>query len=97
MSEKEDKTTQQVVVRRSPKFLSFMMVGIVVGVLAALIITFAFPNNSEYTLTQIFGFMVLITGTIGATLGLIFALIFDRYFSKHLTKALAEKTEINPN
>ena len=94
MSNSEKVTTEQVVVRRSPKFLTFMIVGIILGIIAALIITFAIPNTSEFSLTQIFGFMLLITGTIGGTLGLIFALIFDRYFSKHVHMATAEKTEV---
>lgn len=94
MSEKETVSTEQVVVRRSPKFLAFMFAGIIVGILAALILTFALPNDSEFTLTQIFGFLVLITGTIGGTLGLIFALIVDRYFSRHVGQATAEKIEV---
>ena len=38
MSEKETVTTEQVVVRRSPKFLTFMVVGIIFGIIAALIL-----------------------------------------------------------
>jgi uncharacterized membrane protein HdeD (DUF308 family) len=94
MSEKETVTTEQVVVRRSPKFLAFMLAGIIVGIVAALILTFAFPNDSEFTLTQIFGFMMLITGSIGGTLGLVFALIVDRYYSRHVSTVTAEKTEV---
>jgi uncharacterized membrane protein HdeD (DUF308 family) len=94
MSEKETITTEQVTVRRSPKYLTFMVVGIILGIIAALILTFALPNESEFTLTQIFGFMLLITGTGGGTLGLVFALIVDRYFSRHVTSATAEKISV---
>ncbi|WP_298118318.1 hypothetical protein [uncultured Aurantimicrobium sp.] len=94
MSEKETITTEQVTVRRSPKYLTFMVMGIILGILAALILTFALPNESEFTLTQIFGFMLLITGTVGGTLGLVFALIVDRYFSRHVTQATAEKIAV---
>ncbi|MEY4533242.1 MAG: hypothetical protein RI926_1011 [Actinomycetota bacterium] len=94
MSEKAIITTEQVTVRRSPKFLTFMIVGIILGIVAALILTFSLPNESEFTLTQIFGFMLLITGTIGGTLGLVFALIFDRYYSRHVIQATAERLEI---
>ena len=94
MSEKETITTEQVTVRRSPKYLTFMVTGIILGILAALILTFALPNESEFTLTQIFGFMLLITGTVGGTLGLVFALIVDRYFSRHVTQATAEKIAV---
>lgn len=94
MSEKESVTLEQVTVRRSPKFLTFMILGIILGIIAALILTFAFPNESEFTLTQIFGFMLLITGTLGGTLGLVFALIVDRYFSRHVKQATAEKLTV---
>ena len=94
MSEKETITTEQVTVRRSPKYLTFMVAGIILGIIAALILTFALPNESEFTLTQIFGFMLLITGTVGGTLGLVFALIVDRYFSRHVTQATAEKIAV---
>ena len=94
MSEKETVTTEQVTVRRSPKFLTFMIVGLILGIIAALVLTFALPNDSEFTLTQIFGFMLLITGTLGGTLGLIFALIADRYYSRHVMQATAEHIEV---
>lgn len=94
MSEKESVTLEQVTVRRSPKFLTFMILGIILGIIAALILTFAFPNESKFTLTQIFGFMLLITGTLGGTLGLVFALIVDRYFSRHVKQATAEKITV---
>ena len=94
MSEKEIITTEQVTVRRSPKFLTFMVVGIIVGIVIALILTFALPNDSQFTLTQIFGFLLLFTGTIGGTLGLVFALIVDRYFSRQVKSATAEKISV---
>jgi uncharacterized membrane protein HdeD (DUF308 family) len=92
--ESETVTTQKVVVRRAPKFLTFMVAGIIVGILVALILTFAFPNNSDFTLTQIFGFLVLITGVVGGTLGLVFALLFDRLFSKRTITVDAERIEV---
>lgn len=97
MSEKATVTTEQVTVRRSPKFLAFMVAGIILGIVAALILTFSLPNESEFTLTQIFGFMLLITASIGGTLGLVFALIVDRYYSRHVIQTTAERTEITKN
>ena len=95
MSEKERVTKEKVVVRRSPKFLTFMLLGIILGIIAALILTFAFPNTSDLTLTQIFGFLVLITGSVGGTLGLVFALLVDRYYSRHVIEATAERIEVS--
>lgn len=97
MSSSEKVTVEKVIVRRSPRFIRFMVVGIILGVLAALILTFAFPNTSEFSLTQIFGFMLLITGTVGGTLGLVFALVFDKLYSQRTGEATAEHVVIeNP-
>ena len=73
---------QEVVIRRSPRFLRFFILGVVLGIIVALILTFAFPNTSKFTLAQIFGFFVIICGAVGGSLGLIIALIFDRIWSK---------------
>ena len=69
---------QEVVIRRSPRYLRFFIVGIILGLIIAMILTFAFPNTSKFTLAQIFGFLVLICGVVGGSLGLIFALLLDR-------------------
>ena len=92
--ESETVSTQKVVVRRAPKFLTFMVAGIIVGIFVALVLTFAFPNYSDFTLTQIFGFLMLITASVGGTLGLIFALVFDRFFSKRTVTVDAERIEV---
>ncbi len=81
---------QEVVIRRSPRFLRFFILGVIVGIVVALILTFAFPNTSQFTSAQIFGFLVLICGVVGATLGLIFALLLDRIWSKRTVVTTAE-------
>jgi NADH:ubiquinone oxidoreductase subunit H len=86
----EKVTTDEVVIRRSPKYLAFMLAGIIVGVIVALVLTFAIPNTSEFTLTQIFGFLLLITGSIGGTLGLVLALVADRVLAGRTITAMAE-------
>lgn len=87
-------TTQEVVVRRSPKYLTFMVVGIILGLIVALILTVVFPNTSDFTLIQIFGYIAVFTGTIGGALGLIFALIFDRVMGKRTFTATAEHESV---
>lgn len=67
-----------------------MLVGIMLGILVALILTFAFPNTSDFTLIQIFGYVAIFTCTIGGALGLVFALIADRVLSKRTVTATAE-------
>ena len=81
---------QEVVIRRSPRFLRFFILGIVLGVIVALILTFSFPNTSQFSTTQIFGFLVIICAALGGALGLIFALVFDRIWSRRTIVTTAE-------
>lgn len=91
----ETTESANVTVRRSPRYLRFFLVGIILGVLVALILTFSFPADPQFSQTQVFGFLVLFTGTLGGTLGLIFALVVDRVYSRHVIQATAEHTSVN--
>ncbi|MET0296654.1 MAG: potassium transporter Trk [Microbacterium sp.] len=78
-------------VRRAPKFSVFLLLGAALGIIVALILTFAFQGTDEtspntgliYTDGQVFGFLALICITVGVALGGIVALLFDRYSSRH--------------
>jgi hypothetical protein len=73
-------------VRRSPRYGAFLILGAVVGALVALILTFAFDGTSVpsdvtnvvFSQGQVFGFLALILGSVGALVGGVVALIFDR-------------------
>lgn len=88
-SEPTPSVTDEVVtarVRRSPKYGVFLVLGAAVGILAAMILTFAFngtdevsPNTGlEYTTMQVFGFVTLICVPVGIALAGIVALVLDR-------------------
>jgi hypothetical protein len=73
-------------VRRAPKIGVFLVAGAVLGILAALVLTFSFdgterpsPNTTvDYTTMQVFGFVTLICVPIGLVLGAVVALVLDR-------------------
>lgn len=76
-------------VRRSPKYSVFFIAGAGLGVVAALILTFAFHGSEEptasgvvYSQGQIFGFLALICITVGVALGGVVALLFDRALAR---------------
>lgn len=81
---------QEVVIRRSPRYLRFFIVGIILGIIIAMILTFAFPPTGEFTQTQVFGFLAITCGIVGGTLGLVFALLLDRLWSQRTLTTLAE-------
>lgn len=73
-------------VRRAPKISVFLLAGAALGILTAMILTFAFggtdevsPNTGlEYSQAQVFGFLALIGIAVGLVLGGGVALILDR-------------------
>ena len=90
-------TSETVTIRRSPRFLRFFILGLIVGVIAALILTVAFPTDGEYTVLQVFGFMLLITLVLGGALGLVVAIILDRTVGKRtITAEARHETVGNP-
>ena len=93
-------------VRRAPKFSVFVLVGAALGLLVALILTFAFdgtaqvsPNTGvQYSQGQVFGFLALICITVGVLLGGLVALAFDRR-SRRRTRDIAidhESVHVDP-
>ncbi|GAA1061644.1 hypothetical protein [Agromyces bracchium] len=83
-------TSDAVTVRRSPRYGSFLLLGAALGVLVALILTFAFPENDQFDRGQVFGFLLLWCGAGGLALGGVVALVIDRVLAKRRGTAVAE-------
>jgi len=97
MSETSSTESANVTVQRSPRYLRFFFVGIALGVIVALILTFSFPTDPQFSQTQVFGFLVIFTGIGGGVLGLVFALLVDRVYSRHVITTTAERTTVTEN
>jgi len=90
-------------VRRAPKISVFLLLGAALGVLVAMILTFAFNGTSEaspntgleYSQGQVFGFLVLICAPIGIALGGILALILDRRSRKHTHEVAVDHESVH--
>lgn len=83
-------TGETVNVRRAPRYGRFILLGVALGVVLALILTFAFPENPEFDRGQVFGFLLLGLGALGVAFGAAVALIFDRVLSNKSGLAIAE-------
>ena len=94
MSETSSTESATVTVQRSPRYMRFFFVGVALGVIVALILTVSFPADPQFSQTQVFGFLVIFTASIGAVLGLVFALIVDRVYSRHVIETTAERTTV---
>jgi hypothetical protein len=106
MPEHSQDRIETVRVRRAPKISVFLIVGALVGLLVAMILTFAFNGTAEvspntgvmYSQAQVFGFLALICAPIGLALGGILALILDRR-SRRRTHEVAvdhERVHVDP-
>ena len=77
-------------VRRSPRYAIFCVAGAALGILAALILTFAFDSTAEasastsvtYSTSQVFGFLCLVCIPIGLAVGAVVALVLDRSLAR---------------
>ncbi len=65
-------------VRRAPRYYRFMAVGAAIGLLLTLIVTFAYPEQGEFSRLQVIGFTALFIIAIFVALGAIVALVIDR-------------------
>lgn len=77
-------------VRRSPRYAIFCVAGAALGILAALILTFAFDGTAQqspstqvtYSTLQVFGFLCLVCIPIGLAVGAVVALLLDRSLAR---------------
>lgn len=62
----------------APRYRSFLLAGVVVGLVAALVVTLAFPAGAGYSRVQVFGYLAVSGGLLGALLGGGVAVLVDR-------------------
>ncbi|MEJ3403663.1 hypothetical protein WDJ51_02840 [Rathayibacter sp. YIM 133350] len=87
---------EEAVVRRSPRYWRFMGLGAILGVVIALVLTFAFPANDAYNVGQVFGFLVLFLGVVGLALGGLVAVVLDRRYAKRARRMTVEHSSTRP-
>lgn len=83
----ETETTHEVPMRRAPKYQAFLLIGVVVGLIAAMVLTFAFQRSPEdidpsagevyFSPGQVFGFLLLLCIPIGVAIFGLLAVILD--------------------
>jgi hypothetical protein len=88
--------SHDVVVRRSPRYVRFIVVGVVLAILLTLILTFVFPEQPNYSRAQVFGFVGIILVTLFVGLSSMVAVIADRISSRRartVTMTTSERVE----
>jgi hypothetical protein len=103
MTERTSDHIETVRVRRAPKFSVFLLVGAAVGLLVAMILTFAFdgtdyasPNTGlVYSTGQVFGFLALICIPVGLAVAGVIALLLDRRSSRRAASVTVDHESVH--
>lgn len=87
-----DRPDQQarVRVRRTPRFGVFIGIGVVLGVLTALILTTVFPVDEKVGFAGTFGYLAVYGVVIGLVLGAVVAIVLDAILSRRAREVPAE-------
>lgn len=89
--------------RRAPKLSVFLLLGAALGVIVALILTFAFHGTDEasastgvqYTQLQVFGFVSLICIPAGLALMGMVAVWLDRRAARHAHQVTIDRSHVH--
>ena len=64
--------------RRAPRYGSFVVTGVIVGVVLALIVSLSRPATGQFSQNSVVGYVAAIFGLTGALVGAAAAVFFDR-------------------
>ena len=81
---------REVTVRRAPRFVPFLVLGAVVGFVAAAVAAYTVPGDASFDPGAVFGFLMIMFGAAGAVLGAVLALVLDRRSVKKQERAVVE-------
>lgn len=85
-----------VLVRRSPRYVRFIAVGAALAIVITLVLTFAFPEQPNYSRPQVFGFVGIILVTVFVGISATIAIVIDRASGRRartLTMTTSERVE----
>ena len=79
--------TQELSIRRAPKYLTFIILGAVVGIITGFILNAVSEQNTG---APILGYLVVFCAGLGVGLGVIVALVLDRVLRRKTKVVKAE-------
>ena len=92
-SEQHSPERREITVRRAPRFVPFLMLGVVVGFIAALVVAYAGPEDPNYTREATLGFFTIMFAIPGVALGALTALLLDWISVRRARRAVVERDE----
>lgn len=94
-AEHADTSTEQVVVRRSPRYLRLIVLGAGVGAVGAFFASVLREPAYGYSQSQVFGFLLVFGIVFGGAFGIIVALLLDRIAGRGQRTVLANKLRVH--
>ncbi|MFT4212468.1 MAG: potassium transporter Trk [Microbacterium sp.] len=88
-------------VRRAPRHVLFLVLGALLGVVAALVLTLVFNGTDQpseegvqYTRWEVFGFLALVGIVVGLLVGALVALILDRTVGRRSREVRVDRERV---
>ncbi|MEV8150598.1 hypothetical protein AB0O52_20940 [Arthrobacter sp. NPDC080073] len=79
-----------ITVRRAPKFVPFMGLGGVLGIIVAAFVAYGIPGDESFDTGAVFGFFLVTFAAGGVLLGAIAALVLDKVSVRRSRRAVVE-------
>jgi hypothetical protein len=83
------KKTEDVVLRKAPKILSFLILGFALGLIVAIVL---YANATKTTGASILGYLIVFCSALGAGFGALVAVLLDRLLRR---KSKVVKAEVS--
>jgi hypothetical protein len=64
--------------RRAPRYRAFVLTGVLLGVLIAVVATLSFPVTGDYSLRTVLGYAAAVLALVGGLLGAAAAVLVER-------------------
>lgn len=84
---------REITIRRAPRFVPFLIVGGLLGIAAAFIITYAAPENRDFTRESVLGYFAVLMAVPGVGLGALVALLLDFLSVRRRQRGFLEQLE----
>lgn len=92
-SEQHSPERREITVRRAPRFVPFLALGVIAGFIAALVVAYAGPADATYTRGATLGFFTIMFAIPGVGLGALVALLLDWISVRKARLAVVERDE----
>ncbi|MFJ7751342.1 hypothetical protein ACIQXM_15470 [Arthrobacter sp. NPDC097144] len=92
-SEQHSPERREITVRRAPRFVPFLLLGVVLGFIAALVVAYGGPEDPTYTRSATLGFFTIMFAIPGVGLGALAALLLDWISVRKMRRAVVERDE----